>query len=299
MKVLYISGYERSGSTIFHNVVGQSPGLCACGEIRQIWHRALLQERPCGCGVEPLAECPFWRRVLESAYGDIDNVLPKKWYKYRKRTRNRHFPLIFLPGGEAFLNKWLGDYHGVVHDLYKSISRTSSCSVVVDSSKSPTHAWLLSNISGVDVYVLHLVRDPRGVGYSILKRKRKGHPDYQKYSLHRSSVEWCILNYFSESLKKVGVDYKRVKYESFIQDPGEVVSKIIEWITRDEVIVSWIKDNTVSLQDTHTAVGSPHRFTTGSIELREDKRWENFLTKQEIKKVNRWAGCLMQRYCYL
>jgi hypothetical protein len=298
-KVLYIAGVERSGSTIFQNVLGQASGLFACGELRQLWHRSLLQGRPCGCEVEPLADCSFWQQVFERAFGGIENVRAKRWYSYRRRMRTRHFPLLFLPKGSALLRSRLGEYPRVLEQLYTAIREASGGSVIIDSSKSPTHAWLLGSIAQLEVFVVHLTRDPRGVVHSILKRKRQGHPGYSNRSLWRSAIEWRLVNYLSEKLRSMeGIKYERMRYEAFTQRPLKVVKQILDWVDEEDGDLSWIEGRTVSLSTTHTTGGSPHRFSTGTIHLREDTAWKDNLRSDEMKHVERWAGSLMDRYGY-
>jgi len=299
MKVLYIAGVERSGSTIFQNVLGQAPDLWACGELRQLWHRALLQGRSCGCETEPLAECPFWQQVFERAFGGIGNVQAERWFSYRQRTRTRHFPLLLFPKGGDLLRARLGKYPDVLARLYTAIQDVSGRDIIIDSSKSPTHAWLLDTIPQLELLVVHLLRDPRGVAYSILKRKRQGHPAYSSYSLRHSAVEWGLTNYLSEKLRSVGeMKYKRMHYESFTRTPLEVVNQVLGWVDAEEKGGSWIDGHEVTLSTTHTAGGSPHRFSTGTIRLREDSAWETGLNEEEKRQVERWTGGLMSRYGY-
>jgi len=63
IKVLYITGWGRSGSTILDNIMGQIDGFFSVGELRYIWDRNLIENRLCGCGV-PLEECPIWSQIL-------------------------------------------------------------------------------------------------------------------------------------------------------------------------------------------------------------------------------------------
>src|SRR3712207_8630396 len=48
-------------------------------------------------------------------------------------------------------------------------SAVSGKPVIVDSSKSPARALALGMVPGIDLYVVHLVRDGRGVATSLRK----------------------------------------------------------------------------------------------------------------------------------
>ncbi len=73
VKVLYIAGYERSGSTLLHNVLGQLDGFFAAGELAKIWDRSLIENRRCGCGA-PFRECEVWRRILTNGFGGVESI---------------------------------------------------------------------------------------------------------------------------------------------------------------------------------------------------------------------------------
>src|SRR5687768_409663 len=67
VKVLFILGWARSGSTLLDQILGTEEGFFSTGELRWIWLRGLVQQRNCGCG-RRVVECPFWTAVLERAY---------------------------------------------------------------------------------------------------------------------------------------------------------------------------------------------------------------------------------------
>ena len=49
VKVLFVGGFGRSGSTLLDNVLGQVDGFASCGEISYLWDRGLEQDRLCSC----------------------------------------------------------------------------------------------------------------------------------------------------------------------------------------------------------------------------------------------------------
>lgn len=77
MKVLYIGGTGRSGSTILDQILGQLDGFFAVGELSQIWERGLVSRRKCGCGM-PVPECPVWSPILARAFGGPWTIDPSR-----------------------------------------------------------------------------------------------------------------------------------------------------------------------------------------------------------------------------
>jgi hypothetical protein len=63
IRILYIAGAGRSGSTLLANILGQVEGFFTAGELISIWERGLIQDRFCGCGV-PFHDCEVWTGIL-------------------------------------------------------------------------------------------------------------------------------------------------------------------------------------------------------------------------------------------
>src|SRR4051794_12356388 len=72
-KVLYITGWGRSGTTILDNLLGQVDGFVSTGELHYVWKRGLRDNRLCGCG-QPLRDCETWQQVFEQGFGGLDKV---------------------------------------------------------------------------------------------------------------------------------------------------------------------------------------------------------------------------------
>ncbi|HDO25996.1 MAG TPA: sulfotransferase, partial [Nitrospirae bacterium] len=69
IKVLYIAGMSRSGSTILGNILGEIDGFFNAGELIDIWDRGLASDGKCGCGMK-ISKCEVWRTVLDKAFGN-------------------------------------------------------------------------------------------------------------------------------------------------------------------------------------------------------------------------------------
>ena len=61
--------------------------------------------------------------------------------------------------------------------LYRAIGEVTGARLIIDSSKVPSGAALLSH-AGVEAHLLHVVRDPRVVAYSW--QRPKAHRDRPK-----------------------------------------------------------------------------------------------------------------------
>ena len=71
--VLYVGGLGRSGSTLLDRMLGRLDDVWSVGELVHLWERGLKENNRCGCG-RCFADCPFWRRVGEVAFGGWDTL---------------------------------------------------------------------------------------------------------------------------------------------------------------------------------------------------------------------------------
>lgn len=281
VKVLNISGWGRSGSTILGSVLGSCKDFFFGGELRNIWKLSLLDNRLCGCGVL-VKECSFWKGVFDNGFGGVDNVDAKEILKKLKVSYySRLAPINSLPLGEKYFK-----FHALslteVEKLFLSIQEITDCRVIVDTTKSPLWGYLLSLMDNLDVYSVHLIRDPRGIAYS--RKKKMIQPDKEKtiyierFNSFNSSLKWNMRNLLSEYLWKKNKDkYLMIKYEDFAKKPKIVISTILDFISESDVSTPFVSDNEVELSINHSVWGNPSRFKTDKIELKADDEWKNKL----------------------
>jgi hypothetical protein len=282
VKVLYIVGWGRSGSTIIDNLLGETEGFFTAGELSHIWQRGLIEGRRCGCG-EILTACPVWSAVLATAFGDryadtLDAHDVVAWRRDAVRVRHSWRLINQVPGHPSD-NPSLESYVTVADRLYRAIAATTGARVVVDSTKRPSDAALLRLLPHVDAYYLHLVRDPRAVAYSWSRRKaqldRNREVDMEAHSPWSSTISWLGWNLAAEALRRRH-DLGRcllVRYEDFVAQPLATVQEIVQFVGETPERLPFEDDRTVRLGSNHTVSGNPDRFKTGSVKLREDAEW--------------------------
>lgn len=77
IRVLYIAGFGRSGSTVLGTILGQVDGCFFGGELRFIWDRSFCKNGLCECG-EHFTACDFWQDVVNDGLGGFDRVDDQK-----------------------------------------------------------------------------------------------------------------------------------------------------------------------------------------------------------------------------
>jgi Sulfotransferase family len=300
--VLFITGSPRSGSTILSRILGQIPGFFHGGELRFIWDRNFLEGFPCGCG-RPFNECPIWAEVFLLAFGGFDQSLAERMLRDRETyTRTKHIPLMLTQAGKERLQSKLADYLINLEKLYHAIQATTSCKVIIDSSKFSSYGYILNMIPSLDVHFLHLIRDSRAVAFSRQKTKKWEETGIYmaRYSPFRSSLQWTTLNLTSELIGERFVGkYLRLKYEDFVQHPNEAIKTVTDYVGVTPVQEDLIDDHYVSLVETHSNWGNPVRTQSGNVHLQLDDEWKQKAKYMNTSLVSTLTFPLLFRYGYL
>lgn len=303
--VLFVGGIGRSGSTLLDRMLGGMPEVCAIGEVVHLWERGLAQGEKCGCG-QPFGRCDFWRTVGELAFGGWDAVDVERVRELSARVdRTRFVPQLALPRLPKALRRDLTEYADYYARIYRAVQAVSGCTVVVDSSKHASLAFVLRWATDVDLRVLHLVRDSRGVAYSWAKHVRRPDvvdgEDWMAQSTARSiSLQWLGQNAAFHLLGAVGVPVLRERYEDLIAAPEPVLRAIRGFAGLPAgKALPFLADHAVTLSPGHTVSGNPMRFRQGPVALSADEEWRGALPAQARRTVSLLTLPLRLRYRYL
>lgn len=301
-KILYLAGWGRSGTTILANILGQLDGFVSAGELHYIWSRGFEGDWLCGCGV-PLASCPQWSSVFDRGFGGRTKVDLQEVLLAKRAVRLRS--LLTLWRASRRLRP--GAYGVALGRLYGGIFGASSASVVVDASKSPADAVVAAGLSEYEVFVVHVVRDPRAVAFSwgwrSLASGRSAEDGFlDRIGWVRSTAMWLVFNIVIETIVRSAVRGRvaRMRYEDFVKRPVEAVELILAFLgVRDAARAGvFVTPHAVKLSAVHTASGNPNRFATGIIEIRPDDEWSREMPRLRRLAVSVFAAPLLKRYGY-
>ncbi len=99
----------------------------------------------------------------------------------------------------------LRSYLGVLGPMYEAVRHVSGANVIVDSTKDAAYAHAMRRMAGVDLRVLHLVRDSRGVAWSWAKLVRSDPDHYMRqFSPPVTASRWVAYNLMVESKARLG-----------------------------------------------------------------------------------------------
>lgn len=288
MTVAIISGYGRSGSTLIEGYLSSYSNIFPVGELRNIWLRANAGYL-CSCGV-PIVNCKFWSKVFQEVFPDEDvGCQIKRMEEVRKKyDRIRNFKNIISRDSCFDLDQYINVYE----KLYFSVLKYSGAGVVLDSSKNPTHAAIMSKSNKISVKHIHLVRHPSAVVYSWKRKKiRKEISDNSYMPIHpscKSSALWYVLNKQAGLLKG---DRYFIKYEDFVSDVEESVRKLINFIGSE-------KYSTKTEKEFHTVGGNPIKFQSDFLTIKADYEWRE--NQGRFDNLISWVVCssLAKKYGY-
>jgi hypothetical protein len=295
IKVLYIAGPGRSGSTVLGDLLGQASGLFHVGEATSLWQMGLDRAAPCGCG-EPLGSCPVWKPILQHTFGDTENIDLQPIIDARSQApRSYQVPFLTLRN-ESTNKRNYEPYLKILSRLYHSIACVTKCEWIIDSSKIPSRAYLLTQIDGVEVYILHLIRDPRAVLYSWKRKAIEGF----RVKPTQNLIGWNSRNIVVEFLcYKYGLNKLCLRYEDFASAPESSIQQILQFIGTSNKNLEFISDSQAYLDTTHTVWGNPKRSKRGNIRIQVDNEWKSHLSLRLNAYAILASWPLMLRYHYL
>ena len=298
MKILYIVGFPRSGSTLLDRLIAANGGLLSAGEVRRVWERGLLGDELCGCG-EPFSSCPFWSRVIEKAFGgpggvDAASMAAAIGALQRRRARWGEVTRRVLGAGSE------GGVDRALLRLYRAMLEVSSAPAIVDSSKDSTYALLLSTIEGLEVEIVHLVRDSRAVAFSWQRKRRRPEiVDREEYMPvirpAGAAAGWSARNISAEALRRFSSRYVRLRYEDLTADPDTALAKVLGG-HQSEIAPNGLSGRGDGLH--HTVSGNPMRLATGPLEVKADVEWMSAMSGRDRTAVTAVSSPLLLRYGY-
>ena len=331
LRVLEIAGLGRSGSTILDIVLGNHPHIESVGEVGNLTLNGWISRESlqgidpnkrrvpiCTCGKRldvlyvdtPEEACPFWSRVRREWVERADPESIETYPKLRGNFERTRLALLIQQCLRLLYEKRrqsasFRSYARLTRAFFESIRAVSGKPLIVDSTKSPVRAFAHSLVPGIDLYVVHLVRDGRGVIASRRKTFKKDLRagimwDHEGYPMWRTIVRWIGLNLAAEWVcTRLGPKKSmRLRYEDFVADPKGALERIGSLIELDLSEVADAACSGKPMQAGHN-IGGNRTKKSEIITLRPDaQEWRAALSPTEQRLSWTLMGWLMRRYGY-
>ncbi len=302
IKVLYIGGTGRTGSTLIEKILGQLDGVFNGGELAFLWRYGVTGGGHCSCGSQ-LVVCPVWEPIFEQAFGGVDQIDAEEMVRLRKRFNSVHLPLMVTEGVRRRFMRRLGSFPENVEQLYRAIQTVTSSRIIIDASKEPHYSYILRSGTALDIRFLHLVRDPRAVAFSWQRKREEAGFGSGVFMGRRnpmsSAMYFDVSNTAAEAFWSRSPDrYMRLRYEDFVASPIEMLREIGDFAGEDFDTSHLFSDGRVSIRPTHSAWGNPNRFEGGAIPVVSDAAWISSMPAWRRAVVTGMTWPLMRRYGY-
>jgi hypothetical protein len=304
VRVLFLAGMGRSGTTLVERVLAGMPEVVALGEVMHLWRRGLADNELCGCGV-PFSECPFWRSVGQSAFGGWGTVDVERLERLRHAVDHvRHVPFLLARRGSRFEDARRAYAQHYV-SLYRAVHEVTGAQLLIDSSKQASLPHVLAGEPGIDLRVLHCVRDARAVCHAWTKEVQRPEATdspsmMPRYSPPVMASMWMLHNVGTELVSRHKTPVLRLRYEDFLAEPLETVRRVAAFagVSVDDESLRHLTTHDVVLATDHTAAGNPMRFVTGRVHLRRDDAWRTHMPAPSRRFVSAFTSPLLRRYGY-
>ena len=265
VRVLYIAGYGRSGSTLLDVLLDNSPHVFGAGELSGIC-REIESGGFCSCG-KRYSECTFWSAVVARLEADgmvLAGTGDTSQVKFRA-------------GGDDFCRLWTS--------IFRAIAEESGAAIVVDSSKSSRRAsrrLFRLRRCGLDVRAVHLVRDPRAVMWSIRRGSNRLLEAEKKEAsiiggMARGLIGWLMANLSAEiTAFLIRTPIMRVRYEDLVSEPERELQRVGAFAEVDVQTVLQKLSDSQPFSPGHGTSGNRMR-RQGPIRLGDDAEWDRRL----------------------
>lgn len=217
-KVIYIAGAGHSGTTLLDLALDTSPDTFSVGELKHLdaFLSAADQKRVDDTGAAA-NESRFWSWFYEHQ----DRYLPHTRTERVLSLKNRLH--ILLLGKPTTVPQRYIDNEQLYSDIQAQAAAVTGSEpvTIIDSSKVLSRLIELNERTEIKLYVVHVIRDVRGVAYSYYKR---GRPTAGRV------FEWLASNLGTARYAKKNLPagrYLRIRYEDFAAKPEATLQQII------------------------------------------------------------------------
>lgn len=284
--VYVIGGTSRSGSTLLASLLAQATQGFDCGEIHLLW-RSFDDGRLCTCGA-PISSCDVWGQVAERVLSTLqlsDPAAAAAIQESEGRQRRLLSPYVPAPSSNLL-------------NLYRvtasAVSMITGAKALIDNSKLPLHARTVL-LAHPYTSVVHLVRDPRAVAYSMSTPKADPSTHGSLMPSCNSigaAASWVVVNLGMERVRRRWpTKVQQLRYEDLAESPTAALTALVG---RGGLTPLYPSNDTLA---SHAIAGNPSRFALPQTVDRDD-RWVNSMVGWPRRVVDfmTWPQRRLYRY---
>jgi hypothetical protein len=247
-----------------------------------------------------MTDCPFWLRVAEKMretdadfeLGDFRTGfdLGPKGAAGQLRSGSLHWNFVEQTRDRVLRSVWASHEREMQEvgartvALAETVMAITDSHVFLDASKERLRARYLTRYVAMEVRVVHLVRDPRGVVDSALRRHADEGETAERVARRWVSAQRAIERVLGELPAE---RWMRLRYEALCADVEGTLRQLFVFCGVDP-------DKTLAEPPEQHLLGNKMRLQ-GHHEIRLDERWRSSLSSDRQQLVLDIAGPTMER----
>lgn len=299
-KLAFIMAASHSGSTLLSMLLGSHPQATTIGDTGGTSYRKHPDYR-CSCGYKA-RECPFWQHVIDEVARSGFNIDVTDFGTRFEYPDNRLINRVLCaehrgPVLETIRDTvlwlspgWRRQFRTIAERnvaLFETVTKIANAKILIDSSKHPHRVKFLFRIPELQLKVIHLVRDGRGVAHTYINDNG--------WSVEKSAFEWKRGIQAAEKLlaRLDQAMWRQVRYEDLCSDPQAELEKLCAFLNLDPKQVN-LNFRSAGLH----VFGNKMRLSSEQA-IHLDDRWRTELTATQISTIEHLAGKQLRKYGYI
>ncbi len=305
-QLIYIAAASHSGSTLLAMLLASHPRLTTIGELKAI-HLADKAEYLCSCQTR-LLDCPHWQKIHDIAHQQIPDFDVFSANTDLREGASPYIKRLLKPLVRGKYQEWVRDkllhcspmwQRHLAQNQYRNhvfidaVLKASNAQAVIDSSKIGIRLKYLLKNPALDIKVIWLVRDGRGVSlayqspseFADAKRQEHkgggtGRTQEQGRDIAKGAHEWKRCN---QEIAHVVADLPKDKvfklsYERYCQNPQAALEQLAPFLGVDA------SGFNMRFKDVpHHVIGNGMRLDDDDT-IALDERWKDTLKAKELSR---------------
>lgn len=321
VRLAYILAASHSGSTLLAMLLNSIPGICTAGELKAT---SLGDPEMYRCSCQKLIrECHFWHGIRQcmasrgfnfdvtDAGTDIRTGMSPYARRLLQPLHRSPFWEMLRDTALSLSSSWRQGLPMILarnRALIECVAAGSGAKVIVDSSKIGIRLKYLLQIPEIDISVIRLVRDGRGVALTYMNPDRFADAqdpslrcggtgavrESEGLSLVAAAKEWRRSNEEAEALLAAlpKSQWTEVRYEELCAHPQKTLQRLSNFLDIDPPAAT-TNFRTVE----HHVVGNGMRLDSTS-EIHLDERWRNEFSPDDLSQFESVTGPLLRKLGY-
>lgn len=287
---VFLTSHAYSGSTLTSFLLSAHPKISTVGMLTGPADHLDLSKYKCSCG-RLFQQDPFWHEVTsvvnrhgipysQNEYLGTRIELGSTKLLRRLRTQSLRYNALEKIRDWFMFTLWPGHKNKMLNlvlfnEIFaRAILEVSGKPVFLDTSKDPMRIRYLSLSPQIDLYVIHLVRDVRGVVASIMSRR-------SKINIKQATHHWLVAEHnIRRQLESVPPSRQiTVRYEDLTSNPLTTLNQLFTFIGVEPL------DRLVDFREVeHHILGNKMRKRSTS-EIKTDERWRSVLSENQLQLI--------------